>query len=230
MNISISQNFKNVLKNKIKILISPILYKSIDFIIDNLFEINNPDKYFYFMNTIQSSVKELIKNIVITSFEELDNNFKNSNNRTSRYIINKSNVSRTIITIVGEITFSRTYYINKFSGDKFFYVDNCFDLPKYDHYDPIIKAIAINNAVNTSQAQSARDTMFLMSFLNLLILLILFILWLMKNILVLKILIKTSWLNPSLLLKMLKLLVKIVVLLLTDLFSLAMILMLGLYF
>ena len=90
MNISISQNFKNVLKNKIKILISPILYKSIDFIVDNLFEINNPDKYFYFMNTIQSSVKELIKNIVITSFEELDNNFKNSNNRTSRYIINKS--------------------------------------------------------------------------------------------------------------------------------------------
>ena len=158
MNISISQNFKNVLKNKIKILISPILYKSIDFIVDNLFEINNPDKYFYFMNTIQSSVKELIKNIVITAFEELDNNFKNSNNRTSRYIINKSNVSRTIITIVGEITFSRTYYINKFSGDKFFYVDNCFDLPKYDHYDPIIKAIAINNAVNTSQAQSARDT------------------------------------------------------------------------
>ena len=99
MNISISQNFKNVLKNKIKILISPILYKSIDFIVDNLFEINNPDKYFYFMNTIQSSVKELIKNIVITAFEELDNNFKNSNNRTSRYIINKSNVSRTIITI-----------------------------------------------------------------------------------------------------------------------------------
>ena len=112
MNISISQNFKNVLKNKIKILISPILYKSIDFIVDNLFEINTPDKYFYFMNTIQSSVKELIKNIVITVFEELDNNFKNSNNRTSRYIINKSNVSRTIITIVGEITFSRTYYIN----------------------------------------------------------------------------------------------------------------------
>ena len=108
--------------------------------------------------TLFNPVKELIKNIAITTFEELDDNFKNSNNRTSRYIINKSNVSRTIITIVGEITFSRTYYINKFSGDKFFYVDSCFDLPKYDHYDPLIKAIAINNAVNTSQAQSARDT------------------------------------------------------------------------
>ena len=39
MNISISQNFKNVLKNKIKILISPILYKSIDFLVDNLFSL-----------------------------------------------------------------------------------------------------------------------------------------------------------------------------------------------
>ena len=71
MNISISQNFKNVLKNKIKILISPILYKSIDFIVDNLFEINNPDKYFYFMNTIQSSVKELIKILLLQPLKNL---------------------------------------------------------------------------------------------------------------------------------------------------------------
>ena len=36
-------------------------------------------------------------------------------------------------------------------------IDKYFNLPKYDHYDPIIKSIAINNAFNTSQAQSARD-------------------------------------------------------------------------
>lgn len=33
-----------------------------------------------------------------------------------------------------------------------------FDLPKYDHYDPIIKGIAIQNAVETSQAQASRTT------------------------------------------------------------------------
>ena len=33
-----------------------------------------------------------------------------------------------------------------------------FDLPKYDHYYPIIKGIAIQNATETSQAQSSRTT------------------------------------------------------------------------
>lgn len=32
---SISQNLKNVLKNRIKILISPILYKNIDFMVED---------------------------------------------------------------------------------------------------------------------------------------------------------------------------------------------------
>ena len=48
-------------------------------------------------------------------------------NFESTYIINKSNVSRTIITIVGEITFYRTYYISKHSNKKFFYIDKIFD-------------------------------------------------------------------------------------------------------
>lgn len=156
---SISQNLKNVLKNRIKILINPILYKTIDFMIDNLLVDNTTNnKYFSLMSNIQSSVREIVRNVVISTFEEIDNNFKNSVERKSRYYINKSNVDRTLITIVGEIHFTRTYYQNKFSKDRFFYVDKMFELPKYDHYDPIIKGIAINNASNTSPAQSARDT------------------------------------------------------------------------
>ena len=46
---SISQNLKNVLKNKIKILISPILYKTVDFIVDNLLvDDNSSTKYFLY--------------------------------------------------------------------------------------------------------------------------------------------------------------------------------------
>ena len=156
---SISQNLKNVLKNKIKILISPILYKTIDSIVDNLFSQNNVNKYFDLISSVQTSVRSLIKSVVISTFEEIDSNFKDSAERKSRYYINKSNVPRTLITIVGEITFTRTYYQNKLSKkDTFFYIDTMFDLPKYDHYDPIIKGIAVNNTFNTSQAQSARDT------------------------------------------------------------------------
>lgn len=109
MNISISQNFKNVLKNRIKILISPILYNTVDILVDNLFLSNSESTYFSMFSTIQSSVRTLIKKVIITTFEEIDNNFKNSAERKSRYYINKSNVSRTLITLVGEISFKRTY-------------------------------------------------------------------------------------------------------------------------
>lgn len=65
----------------------------------------------------------------ISTFEELDNDFKESTYRKTRYFVNKSNVSRTLITIVGEITFKRTYYVSKHSNRKFFYIDKVFDLP-----------------------------------------------------------------------------------------------------
>ena len=155
---SISQKMKNVLKNRIKILISPILYNMVDFMVDNLFAENIENKYFSLISAIQFSTRELIKKIIISTFEEIDENYKHSAERLTRYYINKSNVKRTLITIVGEITFTRTYYKCKHSNMKFFYLDSAFDLPKYDHYDPIIKAIAVNNSVNTSQAQASRDT------------------------------------------------------------------------
>ena len=156
MNI-ISQNLRNVLKNRIKTLISPILYNLVDFMVDNLFVEDAQNKYFALLSTIQSSTREMIKKIIISTFEEIDENYKHSGDRISKYYINKSNVSRTLITIVGDITFSRTYYKSKYSNKKFFYLDYALDLPKYDHYDPIIKAIAINNATNTSQAEAARN-------------------------------------------------------------------------
>lgn len=157
MNI-ISQNFKNVLKNKIKILINPILYKIVDLLVDSFsFDTNSSTNYFELFSNIQSATRECIKSIIVSTFEQIDEDFKNSYIRKSRYYINKSNVSRTLTTIIGAITFNRTYYIYKHSNKRFFYLDTVFDLPKNDHYDPIVKAIAINNATNTSQAQSSRD-------------------------------------------------------------------------
>lgn len=157
MNI-ISQNFKNILKNKIKTLIATNLYAYVDIIVDNFsLNINNNCNYFNFVNLLNNSTRNFILNTISSTFEEIDIQFKNSLERKSRYYINKSNVSRTINTIFGTVTFKRTLYKYKFSNKYLFFIDNSFDLPKYDHYDPILKAIAINNAFQTSQAQSARD-------------------------------------------------------------------------
>ena len=154
----ISQNLLNVLKNKIIPIISLNLFNDVEFLLNNLFVNDGSNRYFNFIYKIQTSARDIVKSIVISTFEELDNEFKKSDYRKARYFVNKSNVSRTLITIVGEITFKRTYYVSKYSNKKFFYIDKIFDLPKNDHYDPIVKAIAISKATSTSQAQSARDT------------------------------------------------------------------------
>lgn len=166
MNI-ISQNFKIVLKNKIKSLIIPNLYSLIDYFIDNLpYNLNGGFDYFYFFNNASYVSRECIKQLFVSSIEELDAQFKDSFARKNRYYINKSNVPRSINTIFGTISFSRTYYISKSSNKRFFFIDNTLNLPKYDHYDPIVKAIAINNSFNTSQAQSARDVSSFLGGLN----------------------------------------------------------------
>ena len=158
MKLIISQKLINVLKNKIFNVISLNLFNNIEFLLNNLLNNNTHNQYFNVIFKAQQTARDIVKSIVISTFEELDNKFKESTYRKSRYYINKSNVPRTLITIVGEITFYRTYYISKHSNKKFFYIDKIFDLPKNDHYDPIVKAISISKAVSTSQAQSVRDT------------------------------------------------------------------------
>ena len=158
MKTIISQKLINVLKNKIFNAISLNLFNNVESLLNNLLCNDNSNKYFDLIYKSQQAARDIVKSIVISTFEELDNEFKNSSYRKSRYYINKSNVPRTLITIVGEITFYRTYYISKSSNKKFFYIDKIFDLPKNDHYDPIVKAISISKAVSTSQAQSVRDT------------------------------------------------------------------------
>ena len=150
----ISQKLTNVLKNKIFNVISLNLFNNIEFLLNNLLNNTTSNQYFNVIFKAQQTARDIVKSIVISTFEELDNEFKQSTYRKSRYYINKSNVPRTLITIVGEITFNRTYYISKHSNKKFFYIDKIFDLPKNDHYDPIVKAISISKAVSTSQAQS----------------------------------------------------------------------------
>ena len=65
------------------------------------------------INSIQESTMEIIKETIIQTFEEIDVQYKWSDERLKRYTVNKSNVNRTITTIVGDSTFKRTYYISK---------------------------------------------------------------------------------------------------------------------
>ena len=89
-------------------------------------------------------------------FESIDKVFKNSSKRKDKYYINKSNVKRTIVTIFGTITFYRTLYQNKLTGEYYFYVDDILGLEAYKNYDPIIRAILVQNSVVTNPNHTSR--------------------------------------------------------------------------
>lgn len=160
---SISQFYKKRLKERINSKITEISSNLVDKLVDNLYSTNN-NKYFNFINDIQESTMDIIKQIIVETFEAVDKQFRNSKRKFDT--INKSNVSRTITTLLGDVTFKRTYYISKVTDDYYFYVDDVFDLPKYDHYDPTVKAITIDKAFTTNHTQAGKDTGEMMCTIN----------------------------------------------------------------
>ena len=94
-----------------------------------------------YINLLKNHIKEKISSLSDELADYLIDNLFN---------VNKSNISRTIVTIIGELTFERTYYETKDRTNKFFY------LPKYDHYDPIIEALAIDLSFDTNQLKDGQ--------------------------------------------------------------------------
>ena len=158
MDTIITQKVKEVLKNKIFSVFSQKLYEMINIVFESITSNDVNSRYLSLISNLQNSTRNIIKSTIVSLFEAIDTEYKDSKDRLLYYYISKTNVKRTIITVVGEISFERTYYKDKNTGKCFFYIDSLLNLPKYDHYDSIVKGIAINNAFQTSQAQSARTT------------------------------------------------------------------------
>lgn len=154
---SISYFYKNLLKKRIKSEINSLTDKCIDVILNSLYDTKNTYKYVSLVSSVQKEVKNLILTIIVQVFEEVDRQYSSSIERKKKYYINKSNVERTLVTIFGEIKFKRTYFVSKLNNNKLFFVDEVFGLPKYDHYDPIVKAMAVDKAMETNQAIAGRD-------------------------------------------------------------------------
>lgn len=90
-------------------------------------------------------VSKLALEAISFYFKMIDDNFRNSETRKRSYYI-KDYRDRTIITPFGELTFTRTIYELKKAnhhGKKtcFTFLDRHLGLPRYDRYDPTVKAM-----------------------------------------------------------------------------------------
>ena len=147
---------KDLLKKRLNNAFSSFSQIIIDNIVSCLTNPNDKNKYISVISEIQEQSKLLIVKIIADIFESFDEQYKYSSNRKLYYNINKSNVSRTITTLFGEVTFKRTYYQSKIDNSLHFVLDEALNLPKNDRYDPIIKAMAINTYSKTNMSLSGQ--------------------------------------------------------------------------
>ena len=149
MNI-ILQNYINLINN----LILDSLTKKIQLTLShfNDFSINN---YINLLSTLELELNHLIKDSFILLINQLDNNYKNSLERKRKYHI-KSYSPRTILTRSRVITFFRTFYKSKLNGKCFCYVDRLLNLPKYDYFDPYIKAEVLSSVADDNYSKTAK--------------------------------------------------------------------------
>jgi len=140
----INHFYRKIINNSIKNALS----KEID-----LLEVGN---YVDFINTLDDFMSNVIRSAIRNSFESIDNEYKHSKRRKELYYT-KGLYPRTIMTLFGEVTFHREYYVPKDRNtDGFFYVDHLFNLPKRDYYDPMIKALIIERSAEYSYIQSGK--------------------------------------------------------------------------
>lgn len=147
---SITQNLLNVTKKFVFLQLNSQLKNIITNFLDNLLFCFDENKYIKTILQFEKDVYNLLNHSIKCIVETLDNQFKKSEERISKWNINKSNVTRTITTIYGDITFNRTYYESKNKEEKFFYIDKLLGLEQYKRYDPIIRGYVIDKAIKTN--------------------------------------------------------------------------------
>jgi len=133
---------------------SKIIKKSIEHSLKAEIQLSSINNYLDFINYLDGFLLKIVRKTIISAFESIDFKFKHSIRRKELYYT-KGLYPRTIMTLFGEITFEREYYVPKDRNtDGFFYVDQLFSLPKRDYYDPMIKAYIIELSGKYSYIQS----------------------------------------------------------------------------
>ncbi len=150
---------ENEAKKLLKIKLSEFINDVTNDLLDNVFRYNSDNKYENLMLNFEENTRKNILKVIVDTFKILDDLYLKSDDRKKQFNICVKKCHRSIVTIFGILEFDRVYYYDKNDRKKHFYfIDTLFHLPEYDRYDKIIKGIAIDNAIATSQKKGAEIT------------------------------------------------------------------------
>ena len=105
--------------------------------------------YAKMVETIIESSNKIAISAFINHIEYLDSQYKNSDIRKRDYYL-KELRPRTIITVFGEVTYFRYIYQNKYNNKCYTHVDRKLGLPRYDRFDPCLKALIVEQYSNSN--------------------------------------------------------------------------------
>lgn len=112
--------------------------------------------YLKIIKNMDMMFQRLVIMFMKTFLEKLDFEFKESPGRTKTYHV-KSYHKRSIMTVFGLVTYERTFYSNKHSGESYCHVDSLLGLKKHDHFDPYVKALVVEASCDNSFAAAGRQ-------------------------------------------------------------------------
>lgn len=111
------------------------------------------DNYINFMNDLDSFNYSFINNIIKSYLEYIDDVFFHTKYRKS-FCKSKGFYKRTILTLFGEVTFKRRYYLDKNTNEYFFFTDFFLNLPKRKYFDPFVCSEICNEAASFSYSKA----------------------------------------------------------------------------
>lgn len=98
--------------------------------------------YTSMMESLSDAVRGLSLQLLREEIETIDRSFRNRAERTHRYHV-KATRERTLVTPLGILTFARTIYQDTSTRKCYCHVDRILGLPRYDRYDPCVKAMIV---------------------------------------------------------------------------------------
>ena len=155
MNI-LPQILKNSSKNLLVNYFVVEFKKKMDHFLEHFMYGNVTHPYPSFFLEMQQIMNQFCIDFISKYYELIDKDFRDSKERMKNYVINKSNVPRTLITIFGTFTFYRTLYQHKITGEYYFYVDDVCGIDAYHNYDPLVRALLVQDSVLTNPSHTSK--------------------------------------------------------------------------
>ena len=131
----------------------------------NSFETFNPSFYITSMLYINYDLRDIVIKTLEMAIPQIDQLFINSQYRKNNFYKFKPNF-RSFTTIFGDIEFERHYYTDKDKKNGFYFIDELFGFEKYTKYDPLVRAILIDNSVSTNANLTSNRTSFILGNFN----------------------------------------------------------------